>query len=44
MHLHVSGTQYFLIFLAMVVLFGSTRLMALAHPNSRLSQGWLTLF
>lgn len=44
MHLHVSGVQYLLTFLAMVVLFGTARLLAAGHPDNIVSQGWLTLF
>lgn len=39
----VTGTNALVVFLYVVALFGAAHLAALAHPNNRLSQAWLTL-
>lgn len=44
MHTHISGMHGFTVFLYVVVVFGSLRLFAAAHPNSKFSQVWLALF
>jgi hypothetical protein len=41
--LKVSGTVALVVFLYVVVLFGSLHLWALAKPNSKLAQAWTLL-
>lgn len=42
-HFHISGTHALLMFLAMVVLFGASHLLAISMPDNKLSQAWLSL-
>ena len=44
MHLHVSAVNGLISFLYIIVALGVTRLIALAHPDSKFAQGWLTLY
>lgn len=42
-HFHVSGMHGFIVFLFVVVTFGSLHLLAMSAPDSSLSKAWLGL-
>lgn len=39
-HFHISGIHAGVLFLSMVVIFGSLHLFAAANPDAKLSQAW----
>lgn len=41
--LNVNGTNALMVFLMMVVAFGSLHLLAAANPDARLSKAWVSL-
>lgn len=42
-HFHISGLHATIIFLMVVVMFGSAHLVAMSAPSNRVSQAWLAL-
>lgn len=42
-HFHVSGMHALVVFLFVVVMFGSAHLLACSHPTNTVAQGWLAL-
>lgn len=44
MHIHVSALHALITLLEVIVALGTLRLLALANPDNRLAQAWLTLY